>query len=172
MANARQWPAAAYARGQDRTRIIVWRVDSVLPNDRRTVNALSSKVVSRSDKRAAQVGGDFPIVSGRGGGPGGGGRQIVTTAKPRPFQPIGRHEDPMRQGTHVKSRRGAWPDAVSHRLFKGLSSRAVEFRHAVWLFIGLRLAISGAEGSRTLDLCIANAALSQLSYRPPQLAQF
>ena len=25
---------------------------------------------------------------------------------------------------------------------------------------------SGAEGSRTLDLCIANAALSQLSYRP------
>gem|GEM_PF-1532894 len=24
----------------------------------------------------------------------------------------------------------------------------------------------GAEGSRTLDLCIANAALSQLSYRP------
>jgi hypothetical protein len=28
------------------------------------------------------------------------------------------------------------------------------------------LAKSGAEGSRTLDLCIANAALSQLSYRP------
>ena len=27
---------------------------------------------------------------------------------------------------------------------------------------------SGAEGSRTLDLCIANAALSQLSYRPDQ----
>jgi hypothetical protein len=25
---------------------------------------------------------------------------------------------------------------------------------------------SGAKGSRTLDLCIANAALSQLSYRP------
>jgi hypothetical protein len=25
---------------------------------------------------------------------------------------------------------------------------------------------NGAEGSRTLDLCIANAALSQLSYRP------
>src|SRR5258707_9585678 len=25
---------------------------------------------------------------------------------------------------------------------------------------------SGAEGSRTLDLCIANASLSQLSYRP------
>ena len=25
---------------------------------------------------------------------------------------------------------------------------------------------SGAEGDRTLDLCIANAALSQLSYRP------
>ena len=25
---------------------------------------------------------------------------------------------------------------------------------------------SGAEGCRTLDLCIANAALSQLSYRP------
>ena len=25
---------------------------------------------------------------------------------------------------------------------------------------------SGGEGSRTLDLCIANAALSQLSYRP------
>ena len=24
----------------------------------------------------------------------------------------------------------------------------------------------GAEGDRTLDLCIANAALSQLSYRP------
>jgi len=24
----------------------------------------------------------------------------------------------------------------------------------------------GAEGNRTLDLCIANAALSQLSYRP------
>ncbi len=29
-----------------------------------------------------------------------------------------------------------------------------------------RAARSGAEGSRTLDLCIANAALSQLSYRP------
>jgi hypothetical protein len=26
--------------------------------------------------------------------------------------------------------------------------------------------IGGAEGDRTLDLCIANAALSQLSYRP------
>jgi hypothetical protein len=26
--------------------------------------------------------------------------------------------------------------------------------------------LSGAEGSRTLDLCIANAALSQLSYDP------
>lgn len=29
-----------------------------------------------------------------------------------------------------------------------------------------RRVISGAEGSRTLDLSIANAALSQLSYRP------
>lgn len=29
---------------------------------------------------------------------------------------------------------------------------------------------SGAEGSRTLDLCIANAALSQLSYRPRRSA--
>ncbi len=31
---------------------------------------------------------------------------------------------------------------------------------------GLLLWKSGPEGSRTLDLCIANAALSQLSYRP------
>ena len=29
-----------------------------------------------------------------------------------------------------------------------------------------RIQESGAKGSRTLDLCIANAALSQLSYRP------
>ena len=32
--------------------------------------------------------------------------------------------------------------------------------------------ISGAEGSRTLDLCIANAALSQLSYRPGGRGEF
>jgi hypothetical protein len=29
----------------------------------------------------------------------------------------------------------------------------------------------GAEGDRTLDLCIANAALSQLSYRPTNPAK-
>jgi hypothetical protein len=32
--------------------------------------------------------------------------------------------------------------------------------------------ISGAEGARTLNLRIANAALSQLSYRPIQLDLF
>ena len=31
---------------------------------------------------------------------------------------------------------------------------------------------NGAEGSRTLDLCIANAALSQLSYRPGSDPEF
>ena len=31
---------------------------------------------------------------------------------------------------------------------------------------GQKLRQSGAEGNRTLNLCIANAALSQLSYRP------
>ena len=34
------------------------------------------------------------------------------------------------------------------------------------LLIRQDLDSSGAEGSRTLDLCIANAALSQLSYGP------
>jgi hypothetical protein len=32
--------------------------------------------------------------------------------------------------------------------------------------------ISGAEGDRTLNLCIANAALSQLSYRPKDRANW
>ena len=32
------------------------------------------------------------------------------------------------------------------------------------------LEFGGAEGDRTLDLCIANAALSQLSYRPTRTA--
>lgn len=31
---------------------------------------------------------------------------------------------------------------------------------------GWGLGIGGPKGDRTLDLCIANAALSQLSYRP------
>ena len=29
--------------------------------------------------------------------------------------------------------------------------------------------IGGLEGDRTLDLCVANAALSQLSYKPKKL---
>jgi hypothetical protein len=33
----------------------------------------------------------------------------------------------------------------------------------------LRLYVGGAEEDRTPDLCIANAALSQLSYRPTKL---
>ncbi len=36
--------------------------------------------------------------------------------------------------------------------------------------LSTRLKESGAEGDRTLDLGIANAALSQLSYRPGMLA--
>ncbi len=40
-------------------------------------------------------------------------------------------------------------------------------RHAhPWPAMSERSESNGAEGSRTLDLCIANAALSQLSYRP------
>ena len=35
-----------------------------------------------------------------------------------------------------------------------------------WRMLNITKKKSGPEGSRTLDLCIANAALSQLSYRP------
>ena len=50
--------------------------------------------------------------------------------------------------------------------------REIPQRHAIpgnkkpALRAGFCLSIGGAEGDRTLDLCIANAALSQLSYRP------
>ncbi len=38
--------------------------------------------------------------------------------------------------------------------------------HKKWPVFPAIRGIGGAEGDRTLDLCIANAALSQLSYRP------
>ena len=38
--------------------------------------------------------------------------------------------------------------------------------YAVVVFNRLRQTKSGAEGDRTLDLNVANVALSQLSYRP------
>ena len=44
----------------------------------------------------------------------------------------------------------------------------MNFRHCVVDFHGN----GGAEGDRTLDLRIANATLSQLSYRPTQGARF
>ncbi len=47
---------------------------------------------------------------------------------------------------------GAFPDRVPDTTKAG--------------YAGLPGISGGAEGDRTLDLCIANAALSQLSYRP------
>jgi hypothetical protein len=40
---------------------------------------------------------------------------------------------------------------------------------STWLVVSLSHWIGGAEGDRTLDLRIANATLSQLSYRPMTL---
>ena len=62
------------------------------------------------------------------------------------------------------------PKLRQTRIFKDYlisiwTSLAVTGRH-------LGKGIGGAEGNRTLDLCIANAALSQLSYRPTQGARF
>ena len=45
-------------------------------------------------------------------------------------------------------------------------SGVAECRQAIETLMWARFNESGAKGSRTLDLCIANAALSQLSYRP------
>ena len=43
--------------------------------------------------------------------------------------------------------------------------------HKKWPVFPAIRGVGGAEGDRTLDLCIANAALSQLSYRPEKISK-
>ncbi len=50
--------------------------------------------------------------------------------------------------------------------FRERTGRTADRRQVILNLISGRFTFSGAEEGRTPDLCIANAALSQLSYRP------